>query len=218
MVVRFLRLNNQKETQELINFTIALAATLDAIDTYTAFHSKNVAYYSYNIGKALGLSKKECSHLYIGGLLHDIGKIGISEKILNKPSRLTEEEFNEIKKHPEMGYRILKHVTLFRKNSILDMVLYHHEKFDGTGYPRGLKGEKIPLVARIMAIADAFDAMTSRRIYRDFHDLEYTLNQISEGKDGQFDPYIADVFLDLIKTEKIAIHGFVPEQEGSHYK
>jgi HD-GYP domain-containing protein (c-di-GMP phosphodiesterase class II) len=206
-VIRTLVNNNWKEKQNLIQFTFTLSESIDARDRYTAFHSRNVAYYSYEIGKAMKLPSKECTHLYIGGLLHDIGKLGISENVLNKPSRLTEEEFEQIKNHPIIGYNMLKHVESFRKNSILDMVLYHHEKYDGTGYPYGRKGTDIPLVARIMAVADAFDAMTSKRVYRETQDLQYALNEVQQGKHIQFDPEIADVFYELVSKEKIRMQG-----------
>lgn len=207
-VIQTLNQNNLKERQNLLYFTTTLAESLDARDRYTAFHSKNIAYYSYEIGKAMKLPSKECTHLYIGGLLHDIGKIGVPEFILTKPSRLTAEEFVEIKKHPKIGYDMLKHIPAFRENSILDMVLSHHERYDGKGYPHGLIGESIPLVARIMAVADSFDAMTSRRVYRDNHDLEYALNEIRKGKQSQFDPQIADVFLELISKGRVIVRGF----------
>jgi HD-GYP domain-containing protein (c-di-GMP phosphodiesterase class II) len=207
-VIRTLLLSNQKEKENLISLTSTLAESIDARDKYTSSHSQNVAYYSREIGKAMNLSSKEYTHLYIGGLLHDIGKIGVPESILNKPSRLTDEEFEKIKQHPQMGYNMLKYIPYFKKSLILDMVLHHHEKFDGTGYPYGLKGGDIPLVARIMAVADAFDAMTSRRVYRDKKDLNYALNQISDGKHSQFDPEIAEIFLELIDKDKIIIRGF----------
>lgn len=203
--------NNRKEQENLITLTLALASSLDARDNYTAFHSKNVAYFSYEVGKALKLKNKECTHLYIGGLLHDIGKIGIPESILNKPSRLTNIEYDIIKQHPQKGFDILKHVPSFRKNSILDMVLYHHERYDGNGYPKGLSGEEIPLVARIIGVSDAFDAMTSQRAYRNTNDLEFALNEISNGKGSQFDPKIADVFLGLVKEGAITIRGLNDE-------
>lgn len=206
-VIRTLVHNNWKEKQNLIHLTFTLSESIDARDSYTAFHSKNVAYYSYELGKAMNLSSKECVHLYIGGLLHDIGKIGISENILNKPIKLTEDEFEQIKKHTIIGFNMLKHVPSFRKNSILDMVLFHHEKYNGTGYPNGLKGEEIPLVARIMAVADAFDAMTSKRVYRQTNDIQFALNEILKGKNSQFDPEIADIFLDLLSKDKILIRG-----------
>jgi HD-GYP domain-containing protein (c-di-GMP phosphodiesterase class II) len=206
-VIRTLVNNSWKEKQNLIHFTLTLSESIDARDSYTALHSKNVAYYSYKIGNAMNLSSKECTHLYIGGLLHDIGKIGISETILNKPSRLTKEEFEHIKNHPYLGFNMLKHVPSFRKDSILDMVLYHHEKYDGTGYPNGLRGKEIPLVARIMAVADAFDAMTSKRVYRETKDIQYALDEIIKGKHIQFDPEIADIFYELVCKEEILVRG-----------
>lgn len=206
-VVQTLLRNYLKEQENLLNLTATLASSLDARDKYTSFHSQNVAYYACEIGKALNLSQKECNHLYVGGLLHDFGKIGVPEAVLNKPSRLTAEEFEQIKQHPQIGYDMLKHIPYFRKNSILDMVLHHHEKFDGTGYPHGLKGKDIPFVARIMAVADAFDAMTSRRIYRNTKDLEYALNEISKGKQAHFDLEIAEVFLELVNKEKVIVRG-----------
>jgi HD-GYP domain-containing protein (c-di-GMP phosphodiesterase class II) len=206
-LIKSMMATNQKEQENIISFTTTLSSSIDARDPYTAFHSQNVAYYSREIGKAMHLSKKHCDHLYLGGLLHDFGKIGIPEKILNKPSKLTDEEYEQIKLHPQMGYDMLKHIAYFKGNSILDMVLHHHEKYDGKGYPHGLKGENIPLVARIMAVADAFDAMTSKRIYRDIKDMEYAINQLEKGKQSQFDPEIAEVFLQLIKSKKIIIRG-----------
>jgi len=207
-VIRTLYKQNTDERNNLINFTLTLAQSLDARDKYTAFHSKNVAYYSYEIAQAIHLSQKECDHLYLGGLLHDIGKIGIPESILNKPSKLTLEEFEIIKEHPQIGYDMLQHVPAFRENSILDMVLHHHERYDGKGYPHGLRGEEIPLVARIMAVADSFDAMTSKRAYRNVKEMDYAINEIRNGKQSQFDPNIADVFLELIDQEKIIVRGF----------
>ncbi|WP_017379001.1 HD-GYP domain-containing protein [Paenisporosarcina sp. TG-14] len=203
--------NYQKEQESLHNLTFALAGSIDARDKYTSFHSQNVAYYSREIGKAMNLSRKDCRNLYVGGLLHDIGKIGVPEAVLNKPSRLTDEEFELVKQHPQCGYDLLKYTSSFKRNTILDMVLYHHEKFDGTGYPNCLKGKDIPLVARIMAVADAFDAMTSRRVYRNKKELDYALSEISKGKQSQFDPEIADVFLQLIHNKNIIVRGFMQE-------
>ena len=206
-IIKSLMDNIRNEKETLINFTSTLAVSIDARDEYTAFHSRNVAYYSREIAKAMKLSTKNCDDIYIGGLLHDIGKIGVSEKVLNKPSRLTESEFNQIKQHPNIGYDMLKYIPNFKKKGILDMVLSHHEKFDGTGYPHGLRGEEIPLVARIIAISDVFDAMTSSRVYRKKFDLDFALNQIKEGKGIHFDPHIADIFLELIEKEKIEVLG-----------
>jgi HD-GYP domain-containing protein (c-di-GMP phosphodiesterase class II) len=206
-LIKSMLVNNQKEQDNIISFITTLSSSIDARDHYTSFHSQNVAYYSRELGKAMNLPRKEYDNLYMGGLLHDFGKIGIPEKILNKPSKLTDEEYEQIKLHPQMGYDMLKHINYFRGNFILEMILHHHERYDGNGYPHGLKGENIPLVARIMAVVDAFDAMTSKRVYRDMKDLEYAMNQLERGKGSQFDPKIAEVFLQLIINNKIKIRG-----------
>jgi len=180
-----------------LELTKALANAIDSRDTYTAHHSENVAKYSLEIAKKMKLSKDSCSIIHIGGLLHDIGKIGIPEHILNKPGKLTDEEFDIIKTHPTIGYDIIKHVTSFKQKGILDIVLYHHERYDGKGYPKGLKGEQIPLYARIVAVADTYDAMYSQRVYRNNLDQEFILNEIHQNKGKQFDPQIVDIFLSL---------------------
>ncbi|PLR70447.1 diguanylate cyclase [Bacillus sp. UMB0728] len=194
--------NVQKVKKDNLELTTALANALDSRDAYTLHHSENVARYSVEIAKKMKLSKDLCNIIRIGGLLHDIGKIGIPEYVLTKPGRLTKEEYELIKAHPKIGYEIIKHVESFHKNGVLDIVLYHHERYDGKGYPSGLKGSEIPLVARIVAIADTFDAMTSKRIYRQGLDLEYTLNEIRKNKGTQFDPEIVDVFLSLFDKNK----------------
>ncbi|WP_407268791.1 HD-GYP domain-containing protein [Radiobacillus sp. PE A8.2] len=191
--------NIQKVKQDNIELTVALANALDSRDTYTLHHSENVAKYALQIAVRLKLSKELCNIIRIGSLLHDIGKIGIPENILTKPDKLTTEEYDKVKTHPEIGYEIIKHVATFKGNGVLDIVLYHHEKYDGTGYPRGLKGNSIPLVARIVAIADSFDAMTSHRIYRSNLDVKYGLDEIRKNKGTQYDPAIADVFLSLFE-------------------
>ncbi|MBT2660092.1 HD-GYP domain-containing protein [Bacillus sp. ISL-45] len=196
---------NLKQKTNLLEVTTALVKSIDSRDPYTATHSESVAFYAKIIAKRLGLREKICDDIYLGGLIHDLGKIGIDEKILNKPSKLTLKEYDVIKQHPFIGYKSIKHVTSFQKNGILDMVLYHHERYDGKGYPEGLKGAEIPFVARIMALADAFDAMTSRRIYKNKKDFDCVIKEIEENKGKQFDPYIADTFLTILKTEGEAI-------------
>ncbi|MDL4841856.1 HD-GYP domain-containing protein [Aquibacillus rhizosphaerae] len=185
-----------------IQLTTTLAKLLDSRDPYTATHSENVASYSQIIAKELNLRKKTQETIYIGGLLHDIGKIVIPEIILNKPAKLTKDEFNVIKQHPQIGYETLKHIETFKDNGILDMVLYHHERYDGNGYPHKLKGNEIPLVARIMAVADAFDAMTSRRVYRDEREFSRVIEELKNNKGKQFDPNIVDVFLSFIHNNR----------------
>lgn len=182
---------------------MAISKLLDSRDAYTANHSENVAKYSLMIAKEMGLPKADCKAIYLGGLLHDTGKIGVPESILTKPSKLTNEEYEIIKNHPIIGYESLKHVTSIKSSGILDMVRFHHERYDGKGYPYGLKGKHIPIAARIMAIADSFDAMTSKRVYNDARSLEFAVNEIAANKGTQFDPDVADVFLTILQKKEM---------------
>ncbi|MCL6574061.1 MAG: HD-GYP domain-containing protein [Bacillus sp. (in: Bacteria)] len=188
----------KRQKTELI---MVLAKSLDSRDTYTGNHSEDVANYSSLIAKEMGLSKTQCASIFIGGLLHDIGKIGIPESILTKASTLTAKEYEIIKQHPLIGYETIKHVTFLKKDEILDMVLHHHERYDGKGYPHRLKGEEIPLASRILAIADSFDAMTSKRNYRNALDLEAVMVEITSNKGTQFDPIIVDIFISMLKKD-----------------
>lgn len=173
--------------------------TVEAKDLYTRGHSNRVSEYSVLIGKKLGLSEDDISRLRIGGLFHDVGKIGISDSILQKDGKLTDEEYLEIKEHPTIGAQILSNSSIFEE--IIPIVKYHHERYDGKGYPEGLKGNDIPYLARITAIADAYDAMTSRRVYRDSLSLDVVIDEIKKNKGTQFDPEIADVFLDILEND-----------------
>ena len=137
--------------------------------------------------------------LKLGGLFHDIGKIGVPDSILLKESKLTDDEYSEIKNHPTIGAHILSNATIFR--DILPIVKHHHERYDGNGYPGKLKGEDIPYLARIAAVADSFDAMTSKRTYRDSLPLDVVKSEIERCKGTQFDPAIADAFLDILDTQ-----------------
>ena len=176
-----------------------LRYTVEAKDSYTRGHSDRVSAYSVLIGEKLGLSKDDIKTLKIGGLFHDIGKIGVPDSILLKDSRLTDDEYSEIKNHPSIGAHILSNATIFK--DVIPIVKHHHERYDGNGYPGKLKGEDIPYLARIAAVADAFDAMTSRRTYRDSLPLDVVKNEIEKNKGTQFDPQIADVFLDILNNE-----------------
>ncbi|MCD4775075.1 MAG: response regulator [Candidatus Aegiribacteria sp.] len=176
----------------------ALASAVDAKDPYTHNHSRNVAAYVTRIASHLKLPSRELSLLNNAALLHDIGKIGIPEIILNKESSLTEEEYNVIKTHPEVGYNILRPVTAF--GSFINAVRYHHERYDGKGYPAGLSGQEIPFHARILAVADCFDAMTSDRVYRKSPGIDYAIKEIEQNAGTQFDPEIAEEFLSVLKT------------------
>jgi len=176
-----------------------LRFTVEAKDTYTRGHSDRVSEYSVLIGKKLGLSDNDLNTLKVGGLFHDIGKIGVPDSILLKNAKLTDEEYSEIKNHPSIGAHILSNATLFK--DALPVVKHHHERYDGTGYPGKLKGESIPYLARIAAVADSFDAMTSRRTYRNSMDLDFVKTEIERCKGTQFDPTCADAFLDILNNE-----------------
>ena len=173
-----------------------LRYTVEAKDPYTRGHSDRVSEYSVLIGKKLGLSEKDMKTLQVGGLFHDIGKIGIPDSILLKEAKLTDDEYSEIKNHPSIGAHILCNAEVFQ--DIIPIVKQHHEKFDGTGYPGKLKGEDIPYLARIAAVADTFDAMTSKRTYRNALPLDVVKAEIERCSGTQFDPTIAKVFIDIL--------------------
>jgi putative nucleotidyltransferase with HDIG domain len=170
----------------------ALASVIDSKDTYTHGHSLRVAQYSKAIGERLNLSKPELEDIELSALLHDIGKIGIPEQILNKPDKLTVKEYEAIHEHPSKGAKILQEIKEFK--NINKGVRHHHEHYDGSGYPDGLKGDKIPLTARIIAVTDSFDAMTSDRAYRGRHSPQKALEEIKRCSGTQFDPTIVDLF------------------------
>ena len=185
------------ETIEMLRYTV------EAKDSYTRGHSDRVSAYSVLIGEELGLYDKDINVLKVGGLFHDIGKIGISDTILLKPAKLTDQEYDELKKHPSIGKQIISTSTIFR--DIIPIVYSHHERFDGKGYPAHLKGNEISFLARIVSVADAFDAMTSRRSYRDELDLDFVRNEIVKCSGTQFDPEVAKAFLNILdnKFDKI---------------
>ena len=175
-----------------------LRYAVEAKDPYTRGHSDRVADFSVLIGKHLGLSESDLNTLRIGGLFHDIGKIGVPDSILKKEAKLTDEEYAEIKKHPSVGAHILSTATIF--HDIIPIVKHHHERYDGNGYPSKLKGEEIPYFARIAALADTFDAMTSKRTYRNALPLDVVISEFERCKGTQFDPDLDDVFLDILKN------------------
>ncbi|MDH5364908.1 MAG: diguanylate cyclase, partial [Dehalococcoidia bacterium] len=176
----------------------ALVSAVDAKDHYTYGHSRKVNTYAVALAEAIGLSPDEVSRVSTTALLHDIGKIGIPDKILSKKGKLTTEEWEAIKSHPKLGANIIGNVPSLV--SCLPGILYHHERWDGTGYPEGLKGETIPLDARILAIADAFAAMTSARPYRDALCDEKVIKQLRQGAGKQFDPQLVEVFISLVEA------------------
>lgn len=175
----------------------SLANAIDAKDRYTHGHSTRVASISRQIAERAGLSEEECRQIYFSALLHDVGKIGVPDVIINKEGKLTDEEFEHIKQHPILGYQILSSIRQSPELSV--GAHYHHERYDGKGYPDGLKGEEIPETARIIAVADAYDAMTSTRSYRKELSDEKTKEELRKGMGTQFDPKYAQIMLDIME-------------------
>lgn len=192
--------SNQLLENSYLDTIEILRKTVEAKDEYTRGHSDRVAEYSLLIGEKLHLSRDEMNTLRIGALFHDIGKIGIPDSILAKDDQLTDEEYNEIKKHPTIGANILSSSAIF--TNILPIVEHHHERYDGKGYPSGLSGTSIPFMARIVAVADTFDAMCSKRSYRNSLSFSQAVSEIDKCKGTQFDPEIANVFLDILSHDK----------------
>jgi len=211
-------INIQKKELELVrsqlrlgNETVlAIARTVDAKDVNTSQHSFRVSEYSVLIAQKLGFSEEACENLRKTALLHDIGKIGIPDRVLNKPDRLTEEEYEIMKSHVVSGGEILKDFTLVE--NVCDGAMYHHERYDGKGYVHGLKGEDIPLNARIIGIADAFDAMTANRVYRKKLSFDKVIEEIKKGRGSQFDPKLVDILLDLIENGDIDVESLYEEK------
>ena len=192
--------NKNEELKKAYLETIgALRKTVEAKDPYTRGHSDRVSEYSVLIGKKLKLDEHTLQILRVGGLFHDIGKIGIPDNILLKDSKLSDNEYLQIQKHPSIGAHILGNVDMFKE--IIPVVLYHHERYDGRGYPKKLVGEEIPYVARICSVADTFDAMTSKRSYRDALSLDIVTSEIKKCSGTQFDPTIASAFLDILEND-----------------
>ena len=186
-----------------------LARAIDAKDSYTHDHADRARRYARRIGKKLGLPEVMIRHIEYAALMHDIGKIGIDENILHKAGKLTDEERSIIKKHPAIGNRIIAPVAFL--SPVAPMVLYHQEWYNGQGYPEGLAGEEIPLGARIVAVIDAFDAITSDRPYRKALSREIAIEEIKKGAGSQFDPKVAEAFIEALSEENSA-----PDNAGSH--
>lgn len=195
-----LELANEQLREAYYGTIESLRLAVDAKDSYTKHHSDRVSYYSVLIGKQLGLNDEDLEVLKQGALFHDVGKIGIPDSILQKPGKLTNEEYDDIKNHPSIGSKILAPAKIF--NDLVPMVLHHHERYDGRGYPVGLSGEDIPLMARIVCVADSFDAMTSDRSYRPRFDVITALGELENCKGSQFDPICVDAFLIALRQNK----------------
>ena len=191
---------------EIINESIeTFTGFIDAKDSYTNGHSKRVAIYTKLIASEMGYEGEELDRIYYIALLHDCGKIGVPDNILGKPGRLTDEEFHIIKSHTVRGGEILSNFKSLEDAD--EGALYHHERYDGKGYPKGLKGEEIPLIARMICVADSFDAMNSNRVYREKLSKDYIIDELKKNKGTQFDPEIADIMLKLINEGKVKIEG-----------
>ena len=193
----------QRKTDEneqlFIHVVQSLADAIDAKDTYTNGHSGRVAQYSREIARRYGYQGKQLDHIYMMGLLHDVGKIGVPDAVINKPAKLNDDEFEQIKNHPVMGAKILKNIK--EMPSLAIGARWHHERYDGGGYPDRLKADDIPEEARIIAVADAYDAMSSRRSYRDVLPQGVVREEIEKGRGSQFDPVFAEIMLAMIDED-----------------
>ncbi len=212
-LIKTLEKNIESEKQLFESSIKALVRGIEIRDSYTRGHSERVAYFSMRIAEELGLSEKEVKDIYFAALLHDIGKIGIPDSILLKPSKLTDEEYEIIKMHPILSYEMLSGIDALKDS--LSAIKYHHERLDGTGYPEGLKGEEIPLSARIIAVADTFDAMTSDRIYRKGYKREEALKEIVKLAGTYFDPDVVHAAVPIFKGEEplIVKHDYLTLKE-----
>ncbi len=189
---------NLMEKSELLH---TLLRAIDAKDSYTYLHSTRVSHYAASIAKYMKLGTKEVEDISISGMLHDIGKIGVKESILNKTTKLDEPEMKEILKHPAIGAHIAGNLEYL--SCVLPGIHYHHERYDGTGYPEGLKGDDIPLQARILAVADAFDAMTSKRTYRTGMTFNVAIKELVRNIGIQFDPKAVLALVELVKNKSV---------------
>jgi HD-GYP domain-containing protein (c-di-GMP phosphodiesterase class II) len=176
---------------------------LDLKDLNTGVHSTRLAEWALHVATELGFDESALSDLEVAALLHDIGKIGIPDAILNKPAKLTDDEYAQMKKHPEFGWAVLRHVPGMERASL--MILHHHESFEGRGYPAGLRGEEIPIGSRIVSVIDSFDAMVSNRPYRNGLGVEEAISRLVGGRGTQFDPQVVDAFLPLARAEMSAV-------------
>lgn len=180
-----------------------MTATIDTKDHYTFTHSKNVAYYACELAYAIGLNEDVVEIIREAALLHDIGKIGIREDILNKQGKLTDEEYEIMKGHVENSIGIIRYLPSL--DYVIPAVISHHERWDGRGYPRGIAKEEIPIGGRILCIADSFDAMTSKRSYKEAFTLSYAIEELTRNAGKQFDPELTEVFVNLLRSGEIKI-------------
>ncbi len=192
------------DLKELFSGTIkAIMEALDAKDSYTSGRSKRITFYSVQIAKQIGLSQIDVGKVELAGMLHDIGMIGVSDDILYKIDSLSQEEYDEIKKHITYSVKILEDIKQLK--DVVEIIKYHHEKYDGTGYPFNIKGEDIPIGSRIIAVADAFDSIISNRIYRNKIEMNEAFNKIKAGSGSHFDPIVVKAFEDSFESIVLTI-------------
>ncbi len=197
LVIDYVNGSSCKKMNDMSTSVIKLLLkAINARDKNTGKHSEHVAYLMVTLANRIGLSKEEISLAYVSGLVHDIGKIGIPESILNKPTQLTETEFALIKQHPNIGADILSEISGFEK--IVEIVRYHHERYDGKGYPYGIQAQEIPILSRMLVLCDSYDAMTTPRCYREPFKPDRALAEIEQLSGRQFDPELSRIFIDLV--------------------
>ena len=194
-------LSYENMTSSFKSIILAMATAIDKRDNYTHLHSENVKYYSLEIGKVYGLNEKKLEHLEMSALLHDFGKVGIPDKVLLKQGKLSLEEFEIIRSHPAIGGKLLSNIKMMPKE-VIDGVVCHHEKYNGSGYPKGLKDGQIPLFGRIIAVADVYDALTTARPYKDPWPKSKVINILIKEKDQSFDSEIVNAFLVYFNKEE----------------
>ncbi|MDD5286440.1 MAG: HD domain-containing protein [Desulfuromonadaceae bacterium] len=192
----------QEQRETFLGVTTAFAEALEKRDTYTGGHTRRVCEYSMAIARHLKLPEKQLEELHLSAILHDIGKIGVPDRVLQKPGKLEPDEFAEMNRHPVLGSEILEHIKSLRP--MVDGVRHHHEKYDGSGYPDRKKGEEIPLMGRIIAVADSFDAMTSTRPYRTALSHETALDELIAFSGRQFDPGVVEAFIEVYKKGELS--------------
>lgn len=191
-----LKMLGEQLRQSYMESTRALVAAVEARDPYTHDHSQRVSHYAKTIATRMNLSQREISRIETAAILHDIGKIGVPDSILRKTEKLLPEEFDVVRCHPSIGVKILAHTTYLRRE--LPIILHHHEQYDGSGYPDGLAGNQIPIGARVLAAADALDAMLSRRAYRPALSMQEARSELKRHSGTQFDPTVVDVLLEWL--------------------
>ena len=188
-------LDTKATTRVLHQFAESLGTAIDAKDPFTSLHSEEVAEIAHAIALSMGVNAAEADIVHVAGHLHDIGKIGVPDKVLKKCGPLTRSEWMHIRRHPDIGAEILRPVSFFFQNGIVDMVRHHHERYDGTGYPSGLKGPDIPLGARIITLADSLSAILQDRPYRPARTFNSAVAEVAKCSGTQFDPVVVDAFM-----------------------